>query len=297
MRNLPTYTGATRPSSPSAGDAIYLSDVNRLAVYDGDISEWRTFNSDGLVYNAAAPDELHYTNGIYDSPSASYYLDVSPIMHFDANFMNGVDASGNPGVGDPVTSWSDRSGGITGINLSQATAAKQGLYDLTNGLYGVKQASTGYYDLSSTYPLGSQLTQIIIASDPDNTDRIAGLTPSSETCAATLFNLGGACGTTVRLAGAAGNSLTLGTGPLLHVVTRNGAAHNYWYQGGSVHTSKTTTTFSMNAVRMFSQYSGGGTSALIHEVLVFESELTLAQLNKVKNYVNNKYSITASTFV
>lgn len=295
MSSLPTYTGATRPSSPSAGDAIYLSDVNKLAVYDGDISEWRTFNSDGLVYNAAAPNELHYTGGLYDSTSASYYLDVAPIMHFDATFINGSDSSGNPTVGDAVTSWSDRSGSATGINLSQATASEQGLYDSTSGIYGVKQASTGYYDLSSTYTLGSQLTQIIIASDPDNTDKIAGLTPSSETCADTFFNLGGACGTTVRLSGQAGNSLTLDAGPSIHTVTRNGTAHNYWYQGGSAHTSKTA-TFNLTATKMFSTYSNNGTSALIHEVLVFDSELTLAQLNKVKDYVNNKYSITASTF-
>lgn len=295
MSSLPTYTGATRPSSPSAGDAIYLSDVNKLAVYDGDISDWRTFNSDGLIYNAAAPNELHYAGGLYDSTSASYYLDVSPIMHFDANFMNGLDASGNPTVGGAVASWSDRSGSATGISLSQAAASRQGLYDSTSGIYGLKQASTGFYDLSSNYILSSQLTQIIIASDPDNTEKISGLTPATETCANTLFNLGGACGTTVRLAGAAGNSLTLDAGPSIHTVTRNGSAHNYWYQGGSVHTSKTA-NFSMTATKMFSTYSNIGTSALIHEVLVFESELTLAQLNKVKDYVNNKYSITASTF-
>lgn len=296
MSSVPTYTGATRPTSPSAGDAIYLSDVNRFAIYDGDISDWRTFNSDGLVYNAAAPDELHYTGGLYDSTSASYYLDVSPVMHFDANFMNGSDASGNPTPGTAVTSWSDRSGSVAGINLSQATASRQGLYDSTSGIQGVKQSSVGFYDLSSSYILQTELTQIIISSDPDNSQKISGLTPATETCADTLFNLGGACGTTVRLAGAAGNSLTLDAGPSIHTVTRNGSAHNYWYQGGSVNTSKTA-NFSMTATKMFSTYANTGTSALIHEVLVFESELTLAQLNKVKDYVNNKYSITASTFV
>ena len=77
--------------------------------------------------------EINYAGGLYDDPAANYYLDVSPIMHFDANFINGVDSSGNPAQGQPVVTWNDRSQSSLGIDLTQPEAVKQGDYDNSQG--------------------------------------------------------------------------------------------------------------------------------------------------------------------
>lgn len=173
MSSLPTYTGATRPSSPSAGDAIYLSDVNKLAVYDGDISDWRIFNSDSVLYNSAAPNELHYAGGIYDQVSANYYLDVSPTIHLDGAFIDGSDATNNPASGSAVSTWVDRSGGSVSYNLTQSTGSAQATFDaVTEGKNSLSFSAGDNYSLSSNYTgaAGQDYTAVYVAKIPGTTN-------------------------------------------------------------------------------------------------------------------------------
>lgn len=301
MSSLPTYTGANKPSSPSAGDAIYLSDVNKLAVYDGDISEWRLFNSDGLLYNAAAPNELHYSGGVYGDASANYYIDVPPIMHFDANFMDGVSSTNNPSDGDTLTSWGDRSGGATNYDLAQTTASAQPTYYSVAGLTGVTFDSGDWFSLANSLSLPTGFTQVIIATNTDlNENSLVGLSPGTQnaTGAGTLFAAGGAYNTQIKLAGTSQttNQPTFSqTNPNIHVVTKSGTTWKYWYQGSSA-VYNITSSYSYTQTALGAGYFTGCDTRM-HEVLVFDSALSTSDLNIIKGYANTKYSgLSASDF-
>ena len=300
MSNLPTYTAGTKPASPAPGDVIYLSDTNKLAVYDGDISDWRLFNSDALVFNSAAPNEINYAGGLYDDPAANYYLDVSPIMHFDANFINGVDSSGNPAQGQPVVTWNDRSQSSLGIDLTQPEAVKQGDYDNSQGTAGVQNQATGFYELTQPFNRIASLTQVIVSSDPMSTGKLTALTTDPESCATAIINIGGVCNFTLGARATTGPALP--AAPSLHVSIRDeGTLDNLYYLNGGAVAASTNGSFGNTSptydyVKMFSQYLRTGTGMLVHEVMIFDQALTTAQLNVIRGYVNVKHGLSVSTF-
>ena len=309
MSSLPTYTGATRPSSPSAGDAIYLSDVNQLAVYDGDISEWRTFKSDGVVYNAAAPSELHYANGLYDSTSAPYYLDASPVMHFDANFINGVDTSGNPAIGGAVSTWSDRSGNVINYNLTQISADSQATFALTEGQNSLAFSGGDFYSSGTTYTgaAGEDYTAVYVAKIPGATNgsiQYAPLTngnnPSSMWFNASaygdLVHGSTARGFTVNNQ-SAGTAMPTVFNPLHLFIVQRSSSTVTGYTGGNTqqfsHGSITNGTSISEFGRASASYT---TSGSIFEVMFFDSALSTANMNAITNYAANKYGISTTSF-
>ena len=83
MSTINTCTdAANRPASPSDGDTLYQIDTKQIIVYDTDT--WRVFGADD-----AEGYDLDGTN----------VISASPAFHFDAGFINGVDATGNPSDG------------------------------------------------------------------------------------------------------------------------------------------------------------------------------------------------------
>ena len=297
MSSLPTYTGATRPSSPSAGDAIYLSDVNKFAIYDGDISDWRLFNSDGLVYNTAGPNELHYTGGLYDSTSAQYYVATAPIMHFDAGYMDGNTATGNPSHGDVVGTWGDRSGNVIDYSLSQISATLQSDYYDINSLKGVTLSDAGSFNLANSLAVTttSDLTQIIVHTDTSGSGRISGLSPNSHQNAHALFVGGGGNGP-LKMGGSNISNPPTGssTHPNLHIVRKDGDTFDYWYQGGPRHDTGTRTV-NNTFTKMFTTYSTSGIDSRIHEVIIFSAAISVGDLEKIRGYLDNKYSLNSTT--
>jgi hypothetical protein len=110
MTTINTCTSSTRPASPSAGDTLFETDTESLITYDG--SAWKSYGADNGNYN------LDGTN----------VTSVRPVLHFDAEFFNGVDTSGNPSNDtsiDTSTVWKSRVGDSY---LSQHTASAQPLF-------------------------------------------------------------------------------------------------------------------------------------------------------------------------
>lgn len=93
MSTLSTCTSSTRPASPSQGDILYETDSYKTIIYDG--SQWREYQSSNSAY------DLDGTNS----------TSVRPLHHFDANYINGVDTSGNPSNGSSISNWKARIGG------------------------------------------------------------------------------------------------------------------------------------------------------------------------------------------
>jgi len=144
---------AARPGSPSAGDAVYQVDTKQVIVYDGSV--WRAYDSDGT--------------GGYDLDGTNV-LAAAPLFHFDAGFINGVDASGNPGNGVSFTGqWTSKVGGKT--TVAQGTAASQPVY-YTSGEnskpYLDFDGTDDFLDLTTREYCGSDLTVLIIAKAETN---------------------------------------------------------------------------------------------------------------------------------
>ena len=93
MSTLNTIANAAnRPASPSDGDTLYQIDTKQIIVYD--TNTWRVFGADD-----AEGYDLDGTN----------VLTKSPVFHFDAGFINGTDATGNPSNGASAVFESGRS--------------------------------------------------------------------------------------------------------------------------------------------------------------------------------------------
>lgn len=292
MSSLPTYTGATRPSSPSAGDAIYLSDVNKLAVYDGDISEWRTFNSDGLVYNAAAPNELHYANGIYDSSSANYYINTQPKAHYDASFMNGFDGSGNPADSGVVSSWGDRSGNSN--DLSQSNATNQPLFVSSSSNLNLKSSvifdgSNDFLNLTSTITLATDFSMLVVLKNIDGNKAAAFGNATAYSAVPWHRHTNGSDYVFQANSGVKTDPTTAS----VIAMTREGTSVKLYQNGGTpAHTTSSSTS---GSITVFGDSSLQHHSGEIAEAILFDSMISLADLNTIHSYFANKYGFTTST--
>lgn len=292
MSSLPTYTGATRPSSPSAGDAIYLSDVNKLAVYDGDISEWRLFNSDGLIYNAAAPNELHYVGGLYDSSSATYYVGSTPYYHLDASFINGQDTAGNPADQGAVQSWTDR---VASISATQTSAANQATYvpfdSSANNKAALSFGGSAKYNLSSSISGLTSLTVLIVSRTNTGINYSSNLGSTSYQNSYWLKYTNGG---DYVIGSNRGNFITQNQleATSVYIVRRSGTDAEFRYNGGSSlwsgsHSNpQTVTQLGYNGLNYHKGY--------IYEIIIWDSALSDSDLNTSISYLGNKYGISTS---
>ena len=88
---------------------------------------------------------------------------------------------------------------------------------------------------------------------------------------------------------------SLSTSSGLHAVTKNGNTHRYWFNAGSLYAT-VTFTFAAEMERAFVRYHTSGTPGRNYELIVFDTELSLSDLNIIKNYYNTKYSKSLSDF-
>lgn len=106
MSVISTITSGTRPDAPSNGSVFYESDTQRLVVYAGDT--WHIYNRDSIVSPEAGLEELHYDQGIYANKLATYYIPTSPMMHFDAQHLDGLTNNSDMADQTFVPVWYDR---------------------------------------------------------------------------------------------------------------------------------------------------------------------------------------------
>ena len=120
-------TAANLPSSPSVADIYLETDTGKLRWWDG--TYWNTFNKDSQLDPAFALNQLSYSGGLYTS--SNYNISVQPIMHFDANILDGADNNNNPSNGTAVSTWGDRSGQGTNYDATQAAGSAQPTYGVS----------------------------------------------------------------------------------------------------------------------------------------------------------------------
>ena len=292
---LLTTTAGDRPSSPSLGDTLFETDTNRIILWDDtDPADevWRVYNSDGIAYNTVGTTELHYPTGLWSSAAATYYIGTSPAMHFDARILDGANAGNNPADGAAIPTWGDRSGNATNYDATQGTGSLQPTFaDATSGP-GSQPAvawASDELDLATTWSKTDSCTAIYVSqSAAAGKSNILGYTSYTSqlwTYFSQDYLFGGASG-----AVSATNVFDMRT---LH---RDGTSAEFYKSGGTSIYGPATRSNEMFVSKLGNQHLGGYQTGTVSEILLFESALSTADLNTIRLYIANKYSLTTTAF-
>lgn len=293
MSTLSTTTSGARPASPSIGDTLYETDTKRVITCSatGPVV-WRVYDSDGVAYSTAGTDELNYPTGLWSSAGATYYLSVSPEMHFDATIMDGSDSDNNPADAGAVALWGDRSGSTPNYDATQGTAGSQPAWDASGS--GGKPAivcDTDFLDLATLYSPSSSFTQITVS----KSDIATGTAPIAWNGAwqNTIWLKYSPNNGDYTVSGNRGNLSTVNA-VNMHTVKRDGTAVVLYQAGGtSLGNWTSSATMKVDRIAKSSLQSHLGD---ISEILIFDSALSVAHLNVVRLYLTNKYGLTTGAF-
>jgi hypothetical protein len=287
---LLTCTSGLRPTSPSDCDTLFETDTNRIIVWDDTNSLWRTYNSDAVALNTTGVTELHYPTGLWSSASATYYISTSAEVHFDASIMDGADAVNNPADGASISTWGDRSGSGATYQATQASASLQPAFTVSGP--GLKPATTWGSDsmaLATQFTTTGSLTQITVSQSNDASNN--AVTGSQNGSGYGIWNK------------ETGNDWSMGANKgdhsapedfTMHTLRRDGTSAELFEDGGtSIITWTSSGTRADLGVLGKSYPSHPGT---ISEILLFNSALSTADLNVIRLYLVNKYSLTTVAF-
>jgi hypothetical protein len=293
MSTLSTTTSGARPASPSIGDTLYETDTKRVITCSATgPAVWRVYDSDGVAYSTAGTDELHYPTGLWASAGATYYLSVSPEMHFDATIMDGSYSDNNPADAGAVALWGDRSGSTTNYDATQGTAGSQPAWDASGS--GSKPAIVcdgDFLDLATLYSPSSSFTQITVSKSNSAT----GTAPIAWNGAwqNTIWLKYSSNSGDYIVGGNRGNLSTVNA-VNMHTVKRDGAGVVLYQAGGtSLGNWTSSDTMKVDRIAVSSLESHVGD---ISEILIFDSALSVAHLNVVRLYLTNKYGLTTGAF-
>lgn len=283
MTTVNTCTSSTRPASPSTGDTLFETDTESLITYDG--TAWKSYGADDGNYN------LDGTN----------VTSVRPVLHFDAEFFNGVDTSGNPSNDtsiDTSTVWKSRVGDSY---LSQHTASAQPLFKSsgTNSKPYVYCDGGDFLYLSRPVLLPTTFTMFAIA-EGTSANKM------------TFFGGSGALKSTLQASGnlawiysgqqyfyysetgAANASLPLainGGEMRSHLITRDSSNNTKLHMDGDNVGSMTGTNSDPQLISTV--FTGTSTAyratGNIYEVMLFSSDLSDADQNALGAYAQAKY--------
>jgi hypothetical protein len=300
------------------GDTLYQEDTNQIIVCSNATGPvWKTYEANG---------ELAYPSGLYTA-GTPYVITTQPDMHYDGSRINGADASGNPAVGDAVSSWQDRSGNSR--DADQATGADQGSFVKMGG-YGVRMPSSttlGFYDTNHTFASGSDGMTVIVAVTPPNYNYYAGVVAAAKTGNPTpaIFADAGIMMTTysvVNLANltqsyyASSYTTISRQGPRI-ITVLDGDGDQKVFEGTQVGYTNTASRTPVNidnalggdwflgeGYQHFGATANNGGGGIFYEVLIFRGllgytvdgngDLDGGEMNTVVNYLANKYGIPAT---
>ena len=248
----------------------------------------------------AGANDLHYTGGIYFNTGATYYIGTAPEMHFDAAILDGADPANNPSTGSSVSSFGNRSGSSTNYDASQATAGYQPTYRVSSGLSYVEVGNNNFMPLASSKSIGAGDNLTVIQVGKRTTDYYSTVLADSS-AASYLDAAYYLIGTNSHYMMGTLNSTTSFTQTdlnSLHIIVsqRNSGSFSVWLNSGAAKISgvsnSTTTTYDR-------LYQGSNLTAIngdYYETLYFDSALSVSDINIVRSYLANKYSITSSAF-
>ncbi len=292
MSTLNTCTSSTRPGSPAAGDTLFETDTNKIIVYDG--SAFKEYESDSGTY------DLDGTNS----------LSVRPLFHFDAEKINGSDATGNPSNAAAFTGqWTSKINSAT--TVAQATASAQPTYHTSgeNSQAYLSFDGGDFLHLTANVYFQGDFTYMAIAKAATSTSNMTPLgAPGADFDALGQGSfMGGAAPFSGRAADVLifySNSSPSGypgtaafpTGKNFHAQTRNlifkreSAAATLFFDGNN-QVSKSSNTSNVDIrVGSIGKGSFNKTTGNIYEVIAFDSALSSTDLNSWNAYVTARYA-------
>ena len=314
MSQLQTIKSNSRPTSPVEGSIFYETDTKRILVYAQ--GAYHIYNRDTLSSSTGGADDLHYPNGLYTNSEATYFLNTSPEVHLDTAHFNGVDFNGpdTPAVpnytgtynGGALGVWFDRTNNKHAYFRYNQTVGTQKVEERNgfNTFFGVKPTNHNYYRNDLNY------SQFAIDGTTIPTGTVTGMIGDW-----TVFAVIGVAGshtqwtwnTSYSHAGA--NHITAGyfsgkkqlndvytvtasssTGPRL-IIKRNDATNDILSAWGAEDGGATAPVTGSSTPTDFSDYLGfAASNDVAYELIFFPSALNIAEINTVKDYLQNKYS-------
>ena len=293
MRTLNTCTSSTRPGSPAAGDTLFETDTNKIIVYDG--SEFKEYKSDSGTY------DLDGTNT----------LSVRPLFHFDAEKINGSDATGNPSNAAAFTGqWISKVNSAT--TVAQATASAQPTYNTSgeNSQAYLSFDGGDFLHLTTRVYFKEDFTFMTIAkgaASTSNMSPLGGPGADFDPYASNAFNLGGAGPFSGRpndvlifysdntVSGYPGTA-SFPTGKNFHAQTRNlifkreSAAATLFFDGNNQVSRSSNTSNVDIRVGSIGKTNFNKTTGNIYEIIAFDSALSSTDLNSWNAYVTSRYA-------
>mgnify|MGYP001170952335 CR=1 FL=1 len=321
MSTLLTTTSTGRPSlgSSDTGALYYETDTNRLIFWDGTI--WNVYNRDSLTQNTGGVDELHYPQGIYSDTTATYYISQSPMLHFDASHMNGVDKTEVYAHDAWPEYWNDRT--QNNYQYKETTGSLDAVMDLnhsgtmssnTNTLPCVRDNGTNYTPTGGapTSISGDVTTFFVLQPNNSHSNGTQGYcsagpylswyTDNSPNASQTYYHMKQKFSSNLRSAPEPSWTNTgeyqwsnwrlpvnPTTGPGLYIGRNSDLGNQVWRpdtRGNHVPmtTGKTTAAGDLQFIGSPNNYN-----QWIYEILFFDTALSIAEVNKVKSYLQNKH--------
>ena len=310
MSKLLTTTSTTRPASPTTGMLFHETDTNRIILWDG--THYQVYNRDSLIQTTGGTEELHYPQGIYADSSATYYIGQSPMLHFDASHMNGVDKTQVYSDGAWPEYWYDRtqnnyqytetrSGVDSVMDLNQSSL----MSSATNTLPCIKN-NAAYYTPPSGAPTtisGDVTTFSVLQPEGTATSSNCTFGPYLDwyTNNSSVYyhmglnfaaNLGGTPDPAWTNTGETSWSnwrvmVDNTTGPGLYIGRNSDAGNQVWRpdtRGNHVPITQGKSTSTGDLQQILHTYY-----MFAWEIIIFDSALTIAEINTVKSYLQNKH--------
>jgi hypothetical protein len=286
MSTLNTCTSSTRPGSPSAGDTLFETDTNKIIVYDG--SAFKEYDSDAVGYTSTGEHDLNYPGGLFTDTSATYYVSTQPDFHFDASILDGTAAANNPTSNASVTAFGDRSG--NGQDTTQTSASLQPTFH-TKPFRPYEWVGNCRLNFDSSYSVTGAGTFFAVA------QRFGGHARLFDTYDFVSLGEGPASGTdtTFKVFGlATSGTHDTYTRPVMVVGSRDSSNNvTGWLNGGSSVLSATkSNTFVLTTIGR-----SAASDTMIFELMYFDTDLSLADMNVVREYLSNKYAFLSTTAI
>jgi len=234
-------------------------------------------------------NELAYPGGLWTV--SNYVISVAPEMHFDSLIIDGADAANNPANDATIATWGDRSGNSTDYDATQGTGSLQPTYD-TASPASVHFVATDKMVLANTLS-STTSTLVTVGYAIHETQKVYETIVADATWGNSVWLKYSNSHDYLSGSASGDNSTVLGS-PRMHVVVTSSAGgtqtSKLYEEGGNLLVTKTHTK-----TNDFESVGSGALSnpqAKFNELLVFDTALSTADLNVIKDYVVNKYSFT-----
>lgn len=293
MTTINTCTSLTRPGSPSVGDILFETDTDKVIIYDGSI--FKEYDSDAVRYSSTGENDLHYPNGLFTDTGANHYVSTQPAFHFDSSILDGTAAANNPANYATVTAFSDRSG--NGRDTTQTVASYQPTfhskpsrpYEWAGPCRPFIRLDNDKLTFDSSYVVTGTGTFFGVV------QRFGGHARVFDTYDFVSLGEGTASGTDTafKVFGTATSGVhDTYTKPVMVVGSRNSSNNvTGWLNGGSSVLSGTkSTAFTLTTIGR-----SAASDTMIFELMYFDTDLSLADMNVVREYLSNKYAFLSTT--